>query len=98
MPKRVVVGVVKSDKMQKTRRVEIARTIRHPRYEKLMRRRTVCMVHDEKNESHVGDTVEIIESRPRSRLKRWDLVRVVAQSRGVEAAVKEPEVLEGASA
>ena len=98
MPKRVFVGVVKSDKMQKTRRVEIARTIRHPRYEKLMRRRTVCMVHDEKNESHVGDTVEIIESRPRSRLKRWDLVRVVAQSRGVEAAVKEPEVLEGASA
>src|SRR5437762_2539113 len=98
MPKRVFVGVVTSDKMQKTRRVEIARTVRHPRYEKLLRRRTICIVHDENNESHAGDTVEIIESRPRSRLKRWELVRVVIQSRAVEAVVKEPEILEGASA
>ena len=97
MPKRVFVGVVTSDKMQKTRRVEIARTIRHPRYEKLMRRRTICLVHDEQNESHAGDTVEIVESRPRSRLKRWELVRVVAQSRAVEAVVKEPELVEGAA-
>jgi small subunit ribosomal protein S17 len=97
MPKRVFVGTVTSDKMQKTRRVEIARTVRHPRYEKLMRRRTICIVHDEKNESHVGDLVEIIESRPRSRLKRWELVRVVAQSRGVEVAVKEPAMVEGAA-
>ena len=97
MPKRVFVGVVTSDKMQKTRRVEIARTIRHPRYEKLMRRRTICIVHDEQNESHAGDTVEIVESRPRSRLKRWELVRVVAQSRAVEAVVKEPELVEGAA-
>jgi small subunit ribosomal protein S17 len=97
MPKRVFVGVVTSDKMQKTRRVEIARTIRHPRYEKQLRRRTICIAHDEKNESHVGDTVEIIESRPRSRLKRWELVRVVIQSRGVEGVVPEPEVVEGAS-
>ena len=97
MPKRVFVGTVTSDKMQKTRRVEIARTVRHPRFEKLLRRRTICIVHDEGNESHVGDTVEIIESRPRSRLKRWELVRVVAQSRGVEVAVKEPEMLEGAA-
>ena len=97
MPKRVFVGTVTSDKMQKTRRVEIARTVRHPRFEKLLRRRTICIVHDENNASHVGDTVEIIESRPRSRLKRWELVRVVAQSRGVEVAVKEPEMLEGAA-
>jgi small subunit ribosomal protein S17 len=62
-----------------------------------MRRRTICIVHDEKNESHVGDLVEIIESRPRSRLKRWELVRVVAQSRGVEVAVKEPAMVEGAA-
>jgi small subunit ribosomal protein S17 len=91
------VGVVTSDKMQKTRRVEIARTVRHPRFEKLLRRRTICIAHDENNESHVGDTVEIIESRPRSRLKRWELVRVVAQSRGVEGTIQEPAVVEGAS-
>jgi small subunit ribosomal protein S17 len=81
--------------MQKTRRVEIARTVRHPRYEKLMRRRTICMVHDEGNASHTGDTVEIVESRPRSRLKRWDLVRVINQAQAL-AEVKE-EAVEGAS-
>src|SRR5262245_31174305 len=97
MPKRVFVGVVTSDKMAKTRRVEIARTVRHARYEKLLRRRTICIAHDENNESHVGDTVEIIESRPRSRLKRWELVRVVAQSRGVEGSIPEPDVLQGAA-
>jgi small subunit ribosomal protein S17 len=95
MPKRVFVGVVTSDKMQKTRRVEIARTVRHPRYEKLMRRRTICIVHDESNASHAGDTVEIIESRPRSRLKRWELVRVITQAQAL-AEVKE-ESLETAS-
>ena len=77
MPKRQVIGVVTSDKMNKTRRVEIERLVRHPKYGKFMRRRTVCHVHDENNESHEGDTVEIIEAPPRSKLKRWDLVRVV---------------------
>jgi small subunit ribosomal protein S17 len=91
----VFVGQVTSDKMQKTRRVEIARTVRHPRYEKLLRRRTICIVHDEENASHLGDTVEIIESRPRSRLKRWELVRVIAQARAL-AEVKE-EAVEGAA-
>jgi small subunit ribosomal protein S17 len=84
MPKRVCVGVVTSDKMSKTRRVEIPRVVRHPKYEKLIRRRTVCMVHDEGDESHEGDMVEIIESRPRSRTKRWELVRVVTRGRKVE--------------
>jgi small subunit ribosomal protein S17 len=89
MPKRVCVGVVTSDKASKTRRVEIPRTVRHPKYEKLIRRRTVCVVHDEGNDSHEGDTVEIIESRPRSRTKRWELVRVVARGRKVEMAQAE---------
>ena len=52
MPKRQIIGVVTSDKMNKTRRVEIARLVRHPKYGKFMRRRTVCHVHDENNESH----------------------------------------------
>ena len=59
MPKRQLIGVVKSDKTNKTRRVEIERLVQHPQYGKFMRRRTVCHVHDEKNESHEGDTVEI---------------------------------------
>ena len=71
--------MVTSDQTAKTRRVEIPRLVRHPKYGKYMRRRTVCYVHDEKNESHMGDTVEILECRPLSRLKRWALVRVVSK-------------------
>lgn len=86
MPKRVSVGVVMGDKTAKCRRVEIARPIRHAKYGKILHRKTVCHVHDENNESHVGDTVEIVECRPRSKLKRWELVRVVAKSRLVDIA------------
>ena len=93
MPKRLEIGVVKTDKMTKTRRVEIPRLIRHKLYGKTLRRRTVCYVHDEKNESHVGDTVEIQESPPLSKLKRWTLVRVVRKSNAVEAADATPDVL-----
>lgn len=86
MPKRVVTGVVTSAKMPKTRRVEIQRLVRDPQYGKYVRRRTVCHVHDENNESAQGDTVEIVESRPRSKTKCWDLVRVVAKNQGIDIA------------
>lgn len=86
MPKRVAIGIVTSDKMQKTRRVELARLVKHPKYGKILRRKTVCNVHDETGESHIGDTVEIVESRPLSRTKHWNLVRVVAKSRMVDIA------------
>ena len=66
MPKRVETGIVTSDKTAKTRRVEIPRLVRHPRYGKFVRRKTICYVHDENNESHLGDLVEIVESRPLS--------------------------------
>ena len=78
--RRVETGVVTSDKMNKTRRVEIPRLVKHARYGKYIRRRTVCKVHDEANESHVGDTVEIMESRPLSKMKHWRLVRIVTQA------------------
>ena len=84
MPKKVAVGVVTSDKMSKTRRVEIARKVKHPKYGKIIQKRTVCYVHDEQDESGVGDTVEIVESRPMSKTKRWNLVRVVEKSRAVD--------------
>jgi small subunit ribosomal protein S17 len=93
MPKRLEVGVVKTDKMAKTRRVEIPRLIRHKLYGKTLRRRTVCYVHDENNESHVGDTVEIQESPPLSKTKRWTLVRIVRKSLAVEAVDATPDVL-----
>jgi small subunit ribosomal protein S17 len=86
MPKRQIVGLVTGDKMNKSRRVEIERLVRHPKYGKYIRRRTVCHVHDENNDSHLGDTVEIIEAPPRSKLKRWDLLRVVTRCQQVDIA------------
>jgi small subunit ribosomal protein S17 len=73
------VGMVTSDKMDKTRRVEIQRLVPHPKYGKFLRKRTVCHAHDEANATHVGDLVEIMETRPLSKLKRWRIVRVVRQ-------------------
>src|SRR5262245_12761858 len=99
MPKRQIIGVVKSDKMNKSRRVEIERLVPHPKYGKFIRRRTVCHVHDEKNESHVGDTVEIIEAPPRSKLKRWDLLRIVTKFGQADlAASKAAEEMHAADA
>jgi len=75
--KKTLVGIVTSDKRDKTLRVEIGRRYRHPVYGKIVRGRTICHAHDEQNAAREGDTVEIIESRPRSKTKRWELVRVV---------------------
>src|SRR5437588_12769992 len=84
--RRTAIGVVTSDKMMKTRRVEIPRLVKHQRYGKYIKRRTICHVHDEQNVSHVGDTVEIMETRPLSKLKCWRLVRVVTKSAQARAA------------
>ena len=86
MPKRTEVGVVTGDKAQKMRRVEIPRQMRHPKSGKIIRRRTICYVHDEENQARLGDTVEIVEARPRSKLKRWELVRVVHQRGDIDLA------------
>ena len=86
MPKRIAVGLVTGDKAAKTRRVEIPRQVRHPKYGKILHRKTICHVHDENGESHLGDTVEITECAPKSRTKRWELLRVVQKSRAVDLA------------
>ena len=72
-----LVGVVVSDKMDKTVMVEISRTTRHRLYGKVLRRTKKYMAHDEDNACRVGDRVEIIESRPLSRRKRWAVKRIV---------------------
>lgn len=95
MPKRELIGRVTSDKMQKTRVVEISRKVRHPKYGKFVRHRTVCHVHDENNQSAIGDTVRIVESRPLSRTKRWQLVEVIAKSGDVN--LKDTLSTEGAA-
>ncbi|MDR0870539.1 MAG: 30S ribosomal protein S17 [Planctomycetaceae bacterium] len=97
MPKRVVTGVVTSDKMKKTRRVEVSRLVKYPKYGKYVKRRTVCYAHDENNETAVGDTVEIIESRPLSKLKRWNLVKVVAKGNVIDVAALRASAKEAAA-
>lgn len=92
--RRQLIGIVTSDKRDKTRRVEVPRQYRHPRYGKIVRARTVCHVHDEQNASRLGDRVEIAECPPRSAMKRWELVRIVeaADRVAVEAAAIDAEV------
>ena len=91
MAKRTSIGVVTRDKTAKTRRVEIPRLVRHAKYGKILRRKTICYMHDENSESHMGDTVEIVESRPRSKLKRYELVRIVTKSTAVDIAAMRAE-------
>ena len=71
------VGVVSSNKMDKTITVKVERKIKHPLYGKFLKKTTSFHAHDEKNECSIGDTVRIMESRPMSKTKRWRLVEVV---------------------
>lgn len=71
------VGVVETDGRDKTRKVVVRFTSRHPKYGKYVQRRTVLHVHDPGNESRRGDVVEVMQCRPVSKTKRWRLVRVV---------------------
>ena len=75
MPRRVVQGVVVSDKMDKTIVVLVERRIMHPLYKKFIRRSSKYAAHDETNACKVGDLVRIRESRPLSKRKRWEVVR-----------------------
>jgi small subunit ribosomal protein S17 len=78
--RKVEIGTVTSDKMDKTRRVEVSRLVPHPKYGKYQKRRTICYVHDEQNDTRVGDLVEIMECRPLSKQKRWRLVRIIRKA------------------
>jgi small subunit ribosomal protein S17 len=97
-PRRLT-GIVTRDKNLKTRRVDVNTRVQHPKYGKFIKKRTICYAHDENNESHLGDLVEIVESRPLSALKRWRLVRVVtkapsralAQIEGAVAGAQAPD-------
>ena len=75
--RKTLLGLVTSRSGDKSIKVTVAYKIPHPRYLKVINRKTVVHVHDEKNESHVGDQVEIMETRPMSRLKRWRVIRVI---------------------
>ena len=75
------VGMVVSDKMQKTVVVSIERRVEHPVYGKMVRRTKKLKAHDEQNEAKTGDTVRIMETRPLSKDKRWRVVEIIERAR-----------------
>jgi small subunit ribosomal protein S17 len=79
--KKVFIGKVVSNKMQKTVAVTVERRYKHPLYGKYVKRSSRFLVHDEKNASTVGDTVRIVETRPLSRRKCWRLVEVIEKAK-----------------
>jgi small subunit ribosomal protein S17 len=79
--RKVIQGIVSSDKMNKSRVVVVERRVKHPLYKKYVKKTSKFMAHDEKNESHIGDTVKIMEARPLSKNKRWRLVEIVERAK-----------------
>ena len=75
------VGKVVSDRMQKTIVVSIERLVKHPKYGRYVKKRTKFKVHDEKNECHIGDVVRFMETRPLSKDKRWRFVGIVERAK-----------------
>lgn len=86
------IGFVSSRSGDKSIKVTIAYKTPHPLYQKVVNRQTVLHVHDEKNETTVGDKVEVMETRPISRLKRWRVVSVIQKAVAAAGAVSETDV------
>lgn len=77
MPKRILQGIVVGDKANKTVSVEVTRTVAHPKYKKIIQRSKKYAAHDPENQYKVGDTVNIIESLPISKTKKWQVLEKV---------------------
>ena len=88
------IGFVTSRSGDKSIKVTVAYKTPHPRYHKVVNRQTVLHAHDEKNEAQLGDKVEIMETRPISRLKRWRVVSVIERAVGAATAISERDVAE----
>jgi small subunit ribosomal protein S17 len=86
-----VIGMVTSEKVAKTRKVVIEYLARHAKYNKYVKRQTVLHVHDEKNESRLGDQVEVMSCRPISKTKTWRLVRIVNKATQIDTSILEGE-------
>jgi len=85
--RKTLIGIVLSDKMMKTRVIQVRSHERHPKYGKLLLAHKTFKAHDEKNEAHTGDRVLIQETRPLSKDKRWIIVKVLEKNAVKEAVV-----------
>jgi small subunit ribosomal protein S17 len=79
--RKVRIGKVVSDKMEKSIVVAVERKVKHPIYGKFVKKTTKFVAHDEVNEANIGDTVRIMETRPLSKLKRWRLVEIIEKAK-----------------
>jgi small subunit ribosomal protein S17 len=86
-----MIGMVTSDTVSKTRKVTFEYLARHPKYNKYVKRQTVLHVHDEKNESRVGDRVEVASCRPISKTKTYRLVRIVTKGTQIDTSILQGE-------
>ncbi len=75
------IGIVVSNKMDKSITIQVNRKVKHPVYGKFQKKSTKFMAHDEKNECSIGDTVRIMETRPLSKLKRWRLIEILEKAK-----------------
>ncbi len=75
------IGIVASDKMEKSIVVTVERKVKHPKYGKFVKKTTKFVAHDEKNDCNIGDTVRIMETRPLSKSKNWRLVEIIERAK-----------------
>lgn len=75
------IGIVVSDKMQKTIVVKVERNVKHPMYDKVVKKFSKFVAHDENEEARIGDKVRIMETRPLSKTKRWRLVEIIERAK-----------------
>jgi small subunit ribosomal protein S17 len=92
--RKTLIGFVSSKMGDKSVKVTVPYKTPHPLYHKVINRKTVLHVHDEKNETKAGDKIEVMETRPISRLKRWRVIRVVEAAVGAATAISEQDVAE----
>ena len=91
--RKTLIGTITSRSGDKSVKVTVPFKVPHPRYKKIINRKTTLHVHDEKNATHVGDKVEVMETRPISRLKRWRVINVVERAIAADgAAITETDV------
>ncbi len=90
----VKIGVVVSDAMDKSVIVRVDRLAKHPLYKKYVRKRAKFMAHDEENTCDVGDTVEIVESRPLSKMKRWRIRRIINKAAAIDIGELKDDMVE----
>ncbi|MDD4953315.1 MAG: 30S ribosomal protein S17 [Candidatus Omnitrophica bacterium] len=90
--RKTFIGTVVSDKMQKTRVVSILRLAKHPKYGRVLKKYNKFKAHDEKNATHIGDTVQIIETRPLSKDKYFRIAKVIKSAQVLKVQLKEEVV------